>query len=273
MSFGLAAVTVRHGGLTAVREVTLPVPAGAVTAVVGGDGAGKTTVLRALVGQVAPASGTVSAPQPERIGYLPATAGSWAELSVWENLEFVGAAYGVTGVELRRRGDQLLERAGLTGARHRLARQLSGGMRRKLGFCLAMLAEPRLLVLDEPSTGVDPVSRVELWRLVAAAAAAGTAVLMSTTYLDEAERCASLAVLDGGEVLAAGTPPQVLAGLDGTVVSVPAPTHPRRAWRRGRQFREWWPPGETPAAGTPVVPDLEDAVVVMSLRRGAAVTP
>ena len=150
-------------------------PTGHVVGVVGGDGAGKPTLLRALVGEAPPTHGSVRAPGAAQVGYLPASAGSWAELSVQENVEFVGRSFGLSRAAVAERGDLLLGRAGLTAARGRLARQLSGGMRRKLGFCLAMIAEPELLVLDEPSTGVDPISRVDLWRLVSDAAAGGTA--------------------------------------------------------------------------------------------------
>ena len=267
MSYGVEHATVRFGGVTALDDVTVSVPEGRVTAVVGGDGAGKSTLLRALVGEVVLDSGLVTAPPAARIGYLPASAGSWLDLSVQENLEFVGLSFGLDRASLAARAEELLRRAGLASARARLSRHLSGGMRRKLGFCLAMLAEPALLVLDEPSTGVDPVSRVDLWRLVSDAAARGTAVLMSTSYLDEAERCASIAVLHEGEVLLAGTPDEALGSLDGVVLAVDRPVHPERAWRRGRTFREWWPTGETPTSGAPVLLTLEDVVIASSIAR------
>jgi ABC-2 type transport system ATP-binding protein len=262
---------VQFGRVVALRDVNLDVPAGQVVGVVGGDGAGKTTLLRALVGEVPPTHGSVHAPGAAQVGYLPASAGSWAELSVQENIEFVGRSFGLSRADVAERGDQLLGRAGLTAARGRLARQLSGGMRRKLGFCLAMIAEPELLVLDEPSTGVDPISRVELWRLVSDAAAGGTAVVMSTTYLDEAERCHTLVVLDEGHVLVSGEPSDALGAVVGTVVATATPVHPERAWRRGREHHEWWPPGEQPASGRVVEPDLEDVVVVASLARRTGV--
>jgi len=269
MTFGVEHASVRFGAVTALRDVSVAVPGSQVTAVVGGDGAGKTTLLRALVGEVALDSGMVTAPEPRRIGYLPATAGSWAELSVQENVDFVGSSFGLSRATVADRAERLLSRSGLDSARSRLARDLSGGMRRKLGFCLAMLAEPALLVLDEPSTGVDPVSRVDLWRLVSDAAAKGTAVLMSTTYLDEAERCASIVVLSEGDVLVAGTPEESLRMLDGVIRAVTSPTHAERAWRRGREYREWWPAGETPAeGGAPAVLTLEDVVIASTIARG-----
>ncbi len=274
MTFGVEHAGVRFGDVVALRDVTVAVPGGQVTAVVGGDGAGKTTLLRALVGEVALDSGTVTAPEPRRIGYLPATAGSWAELSVRENVDFVGSSFGLSRATIATRAELLLTRAGLDAARDRLSRDLSGGMRRKLGFCLTMLADPELLVLDEPSTGVDPVSRVDLWRLVSDAASKGAAVLMSTTYLDEAERCASIVVLSEGDVLVSGTPQDALQTLDGVIRAVASPTHPERAWRHGREYHEWWPAGETPAdGGRPAVLTLEDVVIATSIARRLAEVP
>lgn len=273
MTYGLTGATVRFGHVTALDDVTLPVPAGLVTAVVGGDGAGKSTLLRAMVGEVVLDSGTVDAPPAQEIGYLPASAGSWLDLTVQQNVDFVGGTYGLRGDALRSRADPLLQRAGLADVRDRLSSQLSGGMRRKLGFVLAMLPDPRLLVLDEPSTGVDPVSRVDLWRLVSEAAAHGAAVLMSTTYLDEAERCASILVLNGGHTLLEGSPATVRAAVDGTIVATREPVRPEYAWRRGRVFHEWWPAsgGTAEQQGSAVVPDLEDVVIASSLRRHSRV--
>ena len=192
MTYAVRSAAVRFGDTLALDDVTLLVEPGSVVVVVGGDGAGKTTLLRSLVGEVQLERGRVDAPPPEAIGYLPATTGSWLSLSVGQNMDFVGGIYGLSGKDLASRRDELLVRAALLDSVDRLSSELSGGMRRKLGFCMAMLHDPPLLVLDEPSTGVDPVSRVDLWRLVSEAAAAGAAVVMSTTYLDEAERAASL---------------------------------------------------------------------------------
>ena len=266
MTYGVQAATVRFGTTTALDDVTVEVPGGSVVAVVGGDGAGKSTLLRALVGEVALDSGTVSAPDAGSIGYLTASAGSWAALTVRQNLDFVAGIYGVTGEALEARRAELLARADLASAADRLASQLSGGMRRKLGFSMAMVHRPALLVLDEPSTGVDPVSRIDLWRLVTQAAASGAAVLMSTTYLDEAERAASLVVLDAGRVLAAGPWDDVRATFVGTVTSAPAAVRPEWAWRRGRAVHEYWAPGEGPH-GEAIEPDLEDVVIALSLLR------
>ncbi|MGV1003375.1 MAG: ABC transporter ATP-binding protein [Candidatus Nanopelagicales bacterium] len=264
-AFGAYDVTVQFDDVVALRDITVVIPQGQVTVVVGGDGAGKTTLLRALVGRVPLARGQAQVPPRSQLGYLSARAASWAALSVTQNVEFVGGAYGLHGEPLAARAAELLGSAGLAPYGDRLAGQLSGGMRRKLGFVLAMLHRPALLVLDEPSTGVDPVSRVDLWRMSSQAAAAGAAVIMSTTYLDEAERASSLLLLDHGELLAAGTPAEVMAGLPGGMIATTAPTRRDRAWRRGRVFHEWFPEGEIPSGANRIVADLEDVAIARTL--------
>ena len=271
MTYAVRGASVTLGSTRALTDVSIEVPAGSVVAVVGGDGAGKTTLIRALVGEVALDHGTVHAPDAHRLGYLPAAAGSWAALTVNQNMDFVGGVYGLVGDDLVRRRDTLLRSAALDRATDRLASDLSGGMRRKLGFCMAMQHRPDLLVLDEPSTGVDPVSRVELWRLVANAAADGAAVLMSTTYLDEAERASHLVVMDRGVVLVQGELDAVLGSLDGIVTATPTPQRREWAWRRGTRFHELWPdPDSAPTDGR-IDPDLEDVVIALSLQRRATV--
>lgn len=260
--FGAYRVSVRYGSRQALSDVTFVVPTGAVAAVVGGDGAGKTTLLRALVGALRPESGRVVAPPRTGCGFMATgSAGVWAELTVAENVAFVAAAYRIRGARLARRRDELLDAAGLTSVTDRPAGRLSGGMRQKLAFCLALLPAPDLLVLDEPSTGVDPVSRVELWRLISRTAAAGTAVAMATSYLDEAERASSVLVLDAGRALTAGPPDAVRSGHPGTVTAPTGPPADRwPTWRRGR-VRHAWHPGPPHPGETPVPADLEDAVI------------
>lgn len=270
MSFGIRGASVHFGDVVALDDVTVAMPEGSLVAVVGGDGAGKSTLLRAIVREVALDAGTVDTPPKDRQGYMPEVSGSWASLTVKENLDFVGGIYGLRGNELVVRRTALLERAGLTDASDRLASQLSGGMRRKLGFCMAMLHSPALLVLDEPSTGVDPVSRVELWRLVAEAAAGGAAVIVSTTYLDEAERASHLVALDEGRVLAQGSYDDVRLGFSGLVTESGDPVRPEWSWRRGRNRREFWPDADPPTGRVIVEPDLEDIVIALSLARRAA---
>jgi len=219
--WGLDHVSVRYGRHDALHDVSLEVPAGAVTAVIGGDGAGKSTLLRALAGVARPSAGRVHGPGRRRIGYVSGASGLYSDLSVAENIAFVAGAYGVRAEELEARRAELLGDVELEGVEGRLAGQLSGGMRQKLAFALALLHEPALLILDEPTTGVDPVSRAELWRLIAGAAAGGAAVVVSTTYLDEAERAASVLLLDGGRVRAAGPPEAVAAALAGAAPEAP----------------------------------------------------
>jgi ABC-2 type transport system ATP-binding protein len=303
MSWGVSDVTVRFGDRTGLDAVTLEVPAGQVTGVVGGDGAGKTTLLRALAGALGVSDGSVRRPADDRIGHLSSTSGTYPDLTVDENLEFAALAYGVSAADARQRAADYLERTGLAAAHDRLGVNLSGGMRQKLGVIRAFLHRPELLVLDEPTTGVDPISRVDLWWLIAHAAAHGTAVVFSTTYLDEAERATSLLVLERGEPLAVGAPVEIVASIPGTVRSHrerPTGEEARRSWRRHATWRTWDPGGgdsNDPAAtftkcaggtsdpaggaarstGGACAPsgrddrgkgiDLQDAVTVLALRR------
>lgn len=252
--FGVHDLTVAFGGRPALDGVSLAAPTGSVTTVVGGDGAGKSTLLRVMAGLTAADGGTVSTPPKGQIGLLPAGAGSWATLTVDENLAFAASAAGV------RRGprlDALIERAGLGQARDRLAARLSGGMRRKLGVIMALVGEPELVLLDEPTTGVDPVSRVELWALISGAAADGAAVVTATTYLDEAERATEVAVLHRGRVVLAGEPAAIVEAADGEFwVDDEARS---TAWRRGRSYHHWAP--VAPTGVTRLTPDLEDVVI------------
>jgi ABC-2 type transport system ATP-binding protein len=275
--WGCEAVCVRFGEKLALDHVSFRAEPGQVRAVVGGDGAGRTTLLRCLAGAVTPQSGEIRRPAPSRIGYLPASSGTYPDLSVAENLAFRAAAYQMSPAVARERSGQLLDRAGLTMARDRLAGQLSGGMRQKLGVIAAMLHRPGLLVLDEPTTGVDPVSRADLWWLIARAAADGAAVVMATSYLDEAERASSLLALDAGRELGRGTPAQIIAAMPGTLQASDAPPPGearRRAWRRAGRWRIWDPDGRPalPAGTGPalVTPDLQDAVTVAILARELA---
>jgi len=271
--WGVAGVTVRRGGRTVLDAVTLPVPAGRITAVVGGDGAGKTTLARLLVGREVPDAGEVRRADPRRTGFLPATSGVWGDLSVAENVDLVARAYGLAAGTARDRADRLLTAAGLADVPHRLGRELSGGMRQKLGLCLALLPDPELVVLDEPSTGVDPVSRVGLWRLLSAAAAGGTAVLLTTTYLDEAERASTVLVLDAGTEVYRGDPAEAASRVRGSVavhrLGEPDAGAALARWRRGDAVHTLLGPGE----GAPPA-DLEDAVIALTLeRRGARSDP
>jgi ABC-2 type transport system ATP-binding protein len=271
---------VSYGEIVALDGVSLSAPSGQVTAVVGGDGAGKSTLLRCLAGALAPGSGTVRRPEKHRLGYLPASSGIYPDLTVAENLDFRAVGYGMSRRLARERAAEYLERSGLASAAGRLAGQLSGGMRQKLAVIAAMLHHPELIVLDEPTTGVDPVSRSGLWWLIARAAAEGCAVVLATTYLDEAERCASVLVLDSGTMLATGTAEQIVAAMPGSLRAVPAKPDGeagRRAWRRAGKWRVWDPDGARAGAGQGqgqsvdrITPDLQDAVTVAALAWGGA---
>lgn len=272
--WGLEDVRVTFGGRVALDLMSVDVLPGAITTLVGGDGAGKSTALRCLVGALRPNAGKVRRPPPERIGYLsagPSGPGVYPDLTVDENIAFAAQAYGVAPAAAAPRAIELTARAGLAEARDRLASALSGGMRQKLALVCALIHEPDLLVLDEPTTGVDPVSRSELWRLLSQGAAGGMAVVLATTYLDEAERAALVVVLHDGRVLLTGSPEDVTAAVPGTVVEADHPDPDRsRSWRHGRRFRTWRPAGGTSAGessvGERVVrPSLEDAVIVAAL--------
>jgi ABC-2 type transport system ATP-binding protein len=265
MSWGLDDVEVRYGSKLALHGVSLEVPDGSVTALVGGDGAGKTTGLRVLAGAIGPTSGRVRRPEPAAVGYVSAGPGVYRDLSVDENLSFAARAYGLDAATASRRSADLLEVADLAGVRDRLVGALSGGMRQKFALVVALLHGPRLLVLDEPTTGVDPVSRAELWRLIGRAAADGAAVAFATTYLDEAERAAWVLVLDEGRPVASGTPDDVIRDTPGAVVeSLVRPQTPH-AWRRGPRWHAWAPGGAAPPGTVRVEPDLQDAVIAISL--------
>ncbi len=269
MRWGLRDVEVIRGGAVALAGVTVPVDPSRVTVVVGGDGAGKSTCLEALVGLVAARRGTVLRPPKERIGYVPATAGLYADLTVQENLAFAASAYRLSGREYSRKAGELLEQTGLARARGRLGGQLSGGMQRKLAVGMALLHAPDLLVLDEPTTGVDPVSRAELWRLISAAAAEGTAVTVSTTYVNEAARAALVVLLEAGQVVASGSPAQILHDFPGQLGVMDGAERPTPlSWRRGAAWRVWEPSGVLPEGARRVAPDFEDAVVAATLASG-----
>ena len=273
--WGTEDVCVRFGGTLALDHVWFRAEPGRVSAVVGGDGAGRTTLLRCLAGALAPSRGRVRRPAPAVTGYLSAGSGTYPDLTVNENLAFRATAYQIPPQRARERSAELLARAGLDRVGDRLAGQLSGGMRQKLGVIAAMLHSPDLLVLDEPTTGVDPVSRADLWWLITHAAAGGATVVLATSYLDEAERAHDVLVLDAGTVLASGTPEQIVAATPGTLTVTserPAGEAGRRAWRREGRWRVW-DPATAPGDARAVKPDLQDAVTVAILARELALVP
>jgi len=228
------------GELRAVAGVSLAVAAGEAYGLVGPDGAGKTTTLRMLVGALTPDSGTVRvaghdlrrATEQARahIGYLPQRFSLYGDLTVTENLRFFGQMRGVEGRDLDARAAELLGFVGLRGFEDRRADRLSGGMKQKLGLACALIHRPRVLLLDEPTGGVDPVTRQDFWQLIIRVVAEGAAVLVSTPYMDEAARCNRLGFLSNGRLLVEGAPRERTTGLAGRVLELAA--HPKEAARR-----------------------------------------
>jgi ABC-2 type transport system ATP-binding protein len=207
----------RFGDVQALCGIDLNAPPGTILGLLGPNGAGKTTAVRILTTLLPPDSGTArvagldvvkdAAKLRAEIGLAGQYAAVDENLTGFENLEMVGRLYHLGGRAARERAHELLERFSLTDAADRLAKTYSGGMRRRLDLAAALVARPPVLFLDEPTTGLDPVSRLQLWETIEARVAAGTTVLLTTQYLDEADRLADrIAVIDHGRVIAEGTP-------------------------------------------------------------------
>jgi ABC-2 type transport system ATP-binding protein len=223
-----------HGRtIAALDGVDFGAGAGAMTAVVGSDGAGKTTLMRLVAGLLAPDAGELGvlgldvAAAPEgvqaRIGYMPQRFGLYEDLTVQENLDLYADLHGVPAAERSRKYPELMEMTALGPFRRRLAGALSGGMKQKLGLACTLVSTPELLLLDEPTAGVDPLSRRELWQIMEDLVRGGMPIVVSTSYLDEAERCAEVLVLHGGRVLASGAPTEISAQAQGRAVLVSPP--------------------------------------------------
>ncbi len=217
-----------YGEVEALRGVTLDITEGEMFALVGPDGAGKTSLLRILSGSLQPDSGTIRLlghPLPAgrkavkaTLGYLSQGFSLYRDLSVEENLRFFADVYGVRDYKKRR--DRLLGFTRLDRFTDRLAGRLSGGMKKKLALACALIHEPRLLLLDEPTTGVDPVSRRDFWLLLGELLAEGLTIVVTSPYLDEAERCSRVGLLRQGEFLFVGTPEDARESLSGSMVEL-----------------------------------------------------
>jgi ABC-2 type transport system ATP-binding protein len=220
-------------GVRAVQGLSFDVRAGEIFGLVGPDGAGKTTTLRMLAGIMPPDAGNATVAgcdivrDPERakhdLSYMPQRFGLYEDLSVDENIRFYADLFGVPKAERKDRSAQLLQAAGMAEFRSRLAGKLSGGMKQKLCLVCALIHRPKVILLDEPTTGVDPVSRRDFWRILYELISEGVAILTSTAYLDEAERCHRVALMHQGKLLFCDTPANLKARMGKDVLAVSAP--------------------------------------------------
>lgn len=237
------ALTKRFGTVAAVDRLDLDVRVGEILGLVGPDGAGKTTTLRMLAGVIAPTAGSATVlgfdvvgegdRARRQVGYVAQRFSLYGDLTVEENIRFFAQVYGLRPSEWATWADEILAFSGLAEFQKRLADDLSGGMRQKLALSCALIHRPHVLLLDEPTAGVDPVSRRDLWRILYRLQADGYTVLLSTAYLDEAERCHRVGFLGQGRLLGVGTPDTLRAQLPHTLVEItlalPTPDSLRRA--------------------------------------------
>jgi len=297
----------RYGRVTALRGISMEIEVGRIYGLVGPDGAGKTSLLRILCGVMRPTAGTArvlgydTIKEGERLkaklGYMSQKFALYADLSVRENLDFFADLFQTTPAGLSRKKERLLEFAGLARFQDRLAGRLSGGMKQKLALCCTLIHTPEILILDEPTTGVDPVSRKEFWEMLAPLPGEGTTILVSTAYMDEAARCGRLALLNKGGLLKAGSPDELRRPLVGKIYELsggdPETVTPvleksalirevRRLGDRIRlESRERLDPeavaglleaigagGDSPVALSPAEPSLEDVFVDLTLGGG-----
>ncbi len=231
-------LTKRFGGVPAVSGVTLDCAKGEVFGFVGPDGAGKTTIMRLLAAVMTPDEGSIAiegldvVANPElaraNISYMPQRFGLYEDLTVDENIEFFAELFGINRRDRDERAARLLAASGMTPFRNRRAGQLSGGMKQKLGLTCSLIHTPRVLLLDEPTAGVDPVSRRDFWRILYGLRAEGVSIVVATSYLDEAERCTRLGLLRSGRMLYCDTPAALKALMPGEILAI-ATSEARRA--------------------------------------------
>jgi len=212
-------LTKKFGSFTAVNSISFSIPKGKIFGFLGPNGSGKSTTIRMLCGVITPTSGEGKVlgydlyKETERIkqniGYMSQRFGLYEDLTVDENIEFYGSIYLLSKGELEERKGKLIELAGLMGKEKSLAGTLSGGMKQKLALCCALIHQPQLLVLDEPTAGVDPVSRREFWKVITKLAASGITVLVTTHYMDEASICDIIGFIYNGDLITIGTPEEL----------------------------------------------------------------
>lgn len=212
-------VSMRFGDVEAVRDLTLSVDRGTIFGLVGSDGAGKSTLLRMVATMIAPVSGhilisTLDVVRDKQrvkplIGYMPQLFGLYQDLTVDENMKFFMDVFNVPRQERARRREKYLGFSNLLPFVDRQAGNLSGGMKQKLGLACVLVHEPKVLILDEPTNGVDPVSRQEFWEILAEMRADGMTIMVSTAYLDEGEKCDHLALMHRSRILDIATPQEI----------------------------------------------------------------
>jgi ABC-2 type transport system ATP-binding protein len=252
-------ITKRFGDFVAVNAISFEVRAGEIFGFLGPNGSGKTTTIRMILGLLQPTAGRIvvlgqemqggreAAAVRRRVGYMSQRFSLYPELTVAENLRFFARAYGVSGARFRQRQADILRMAGLEGRQDQQTGTLAGGWKQRLALGAAILHEPEILFLDEPTAGVDPISRRSFWDLLYDLAAAGATIFVTTHYMDEAEHCHRLAFIYGGEIIAQGTPAEVRrAGVQGQVLEIDC-REPERAMLLLRQAA---------AAGSLVVQEL-----------------
>jgi len=233
LSIIVSELSKRFGEVRAVNKLSFDVHQGEIFGLVGPDGAGKTTTLRILAGVLAADSGSAmvagcdAVRDPEgaklHLSYMSQRFGLYEDLTVDENIRFYADLFGVPRKQRQKRSQDLLAAAGLAEFRKRFAGNLSGGMKQKLGLVCALIHTPRVLLLDEPTNGVDPVSRRDFWRILYSLIAEGVAILISTSYLDEAERCHRVGLLHQGRMLFSDRPENLKKQFPGEILVVYAP--------------------------------------------------
>lgn len=206
-------ITKKYGKTLAVNQVSLEVKAGEIFGLVGPDGAGKTSIIRMLTGILAPTSGVLGvlgADNPEKVkeylGYVPQKFSLYGELTVMENIHLLGSLYGQSEDQIMIEANRILEFTKLLPFKDRLADNLSGGMKQKLALAAGLMHQPKVFFLDEPTTGVDPVSRREFWQMLFRLNKEGTTIFVSTPYMDEAELCNRVAFMHNGEIVSCDSP-------------------------------------------------------------------
>ena len=212
-------VSMNFGLVEAVRQVSFDVTQGTIFGLVGSDGAGKSTLLRMIATMIKPDSGTIlidgldavseKKQVKKRIGYMPQRFGLYQDLTVNENIDFFMDIYGIRGVERKKRKERYLGFSNLLPFLDRQAGNLSGGMKQKLGLACVLVHEPQMLILDEPTNGVDPVSRMEFWEILNQMRQNGMTILVSTAYLDEGEKCDSVGLMHRSQLLVKAPPAEI----------------------------------------------------------------